>query len=76
MRREKSKTIMQRGLKIKFETEYVDNYMILITWEIYNSFQPDEMGIRAMSLLKVKDEPPYSALAKIRATEGVSEWHE
>jgi len=68
------KSLSQRHLDIHFKTTSVDNYTFLIIWEYSNSFQLEEKGIRAIVLMQ--KTPPYTALADIRATNGVGEWHE
>jgi hypothetical protein len=67
------KSIRQIGVNIRFKTETVENYVLVLTLETYNSFQPTEMGIRAASLAI---SGSGIALADIRATNGVGEWHE
>jgi len=68
------KILRQKGLEIRFTTAKSESYLFIITWEYYNSFQPDEMGIRAISLWNETITPTQIAL--IIATEGVGFWHD
>ena len=68
------KSLNQSKLAIDFKTATVENYTIHITLETYNSFQPEEMGVRVMFLAVIGDASP--ALVDIRATNGLGEWHE
>jgi len=68
------KSIHQTYLAIEFKTATVENYRIYILLENYNSFQPDEMGIRRIFVITADD--PSDVLHIIVATNGLGEWHE
>jgi len=67
------KSLKQIMLHI-YLTTTTENYILSGTLEFYNSFQPEEMGMR--SILFGKYEPPYTPAVDIRATNGVGSWHE
>ncbi|MCL2300501.1 MAG: DUF5104 domain-containing protein [Firmicutes bacterium] len=69
------KSIRQSVRQINFETSS-GSFAIVSTWETYNSFQPDEMGIRAITIAKVVPPSTVTILYDICATNGVGEWHE
>jgi len=66
------KSISQNILIIDFTTS-AGSYRIMGTLEYHNSFKPEEMGIRAITLF----DPPTATtgVVDIRATEGVGDWH-
>ena len=70
--RENGKTILQVGMDI-FITTTSGTYVVGVWWEGINTFQPEETGIRNIGLSQTN---PLKSLAIIRATEGVSSWHE
>ena len=63
--------MVQVGFDLYLTTS-TGNYKLLIEWETANNFAIEEVGIRAIALL-IPDGP---VLADIRATEGISEWHD
>lgn len=72
----------QEDSGIRFET--TDGiYAIRITWEIANNFAPEELGIRAIYLWRIKMVEYQGGfyeraeeLVIIKATEGVGKWHD
>jgi hypothetical protein len=68
------KRIIQRFWDINFKTSAAD-YKLMIVWEAANNFAIEETGIRAVVLLKITP-PNNTTLADVRATEGVSTWHD
>jgi len=69
------KSLRQKVIQINFETPS-GFYAIVSTWETYNSFQPNEMGIRAITIGEIVPPSTATMLYDIRATNGVGEWHE
>lgn len=70
------KIIVQAGLDIYFTTTE-GTYVVAVWWETVNTFKPEETGIRNIALC----DPDLAftdnyVLAKISATEGISEWHD
>ena len=77
------KYIQQNGQSFIFSTTG-GQYGITLQLETYNSFSPEEMGIRSISIFTctytltpngIENYSYGSHLYKIRATEGVQEWH-
>jgi len=64
-------SIIQVNLDI-YLTTTTGNYTLLLMWETANNFAPEEVGIRAISLLP---SDSISVLAEIKATNGIGEWH-
>jgi len=64
------KSLSQKHLIINFTTSN-GSYRFGMVWEYYNSFQPEEQGIRNIGLSQ-----DGNTLALIKATNGVGEWHE
>ncbi len=50
-------------------------YAIVVVLETYNSFAPDEMGIRAFSILDKNNPDEATVLGTIDATEGIFDNH-
>jgi len=69
------KSLRQVVIQINFETSS-GGYAIVSTWETYNSFQPNEMGIRAVTIAETVPPSTVTILYDIRATNGIGEWHE
>jgi len=69
----RGKSISQNYLDIHIQNS-TKHYLLIIVLETYNSFAPEEMGIRYISVAP-KTTPVSNALYTIQATEGVMEWH-
>ena len=67
------KSLKQTILHIDYTTS-MGKYRLGGVLEYYNSFQPEEMGIRAILLTEY--DPPYVPFVDLRATNGVGEWHD
>jgi len=67
-----NKKIAQQILTFKITTTAPETYVLIVTWEIANNFAKDEVGIRNIGLVL---ENPVTSLVVIRATNGVSDWH-
>jgi len=69
------KSLHQVVTQINFDTPS-GSYGIVYMWETYNSFQPNEMGIRSITLAEVVPPSTVTILYDISATNGIGEWHE
>ena len=69
--RDNGKVINQSGVEILITTS-AGTYVAGVWWETINTFQPEETGIRNITLL----DPDGNKLIGIRATEGVGSWHD
>jgi len=70
--RENGKTILQIGMEFLITTT-TGTYVICVWWEVINTFQPEETGIRSIGLSQTN---PLKSLAIISAIEGVGSWHD
>ena len=70
------KQISQSGIAVTIKTTE-NEYSVGAIWEAVNTFKPEETGIRSITLQeKLANDNKYKKLYQIRATEGVSGWHE
>lgn len=70
------KQILQTSINLKIITTKKE-YNVGVVWETVNTIQTEETGIRSIVLLeKSTTDNNYIKLFEIKATEGVSGWHE
>lgn len=70
------KQILQTSINIKIISTKKE-YNVGVIWETINTIQTEETGIRSIVLLeKSTTDNNYNKLYEIKATEGVSGWHE